>query len=95
VTVECSVAPGAPVFRMRVAPRASQTAAAGSHDGALKVRVAAPPVEGAANEELRRYLARSFGVGRGDVEITSGLASKTKTVRVRGATPERLALLAG
>jgi hypothetical protein len=82
-------------FRVRVAPRAPKTAAAGSHDGALKVRVAAPPVEGAANEELRRYLARSFGVSQADVEITSGLASKTKTVRVRGATPGRLASLTG
>jgi len=95
VTVEFSEEAGALVFRVRVAPRASKTAAAGSHDGALKVRVAAPPVEGAANEELRRYLARSFGVARDDVEIASGLASKTKTVRVRGGTGGRLSLLAG
>jgi uncharacterized protein (TIGR00251 family) len=89
-----TLAEGSITFRVRVAPRASRTCAAGFHDGALKVRVAAPPVEGAANEELRRYLARSFGVTQKDVEITSGLASKTKTVRVRGGTPERLALLA-
>ena len=94
-TVECREEAGALVFRVRVAPRASKTAAAGSHDGALKVRVAAPPVEGAANDELRRYLARSFGVAQSDVEITSGLASKTKTVRVYGATRERLGSLAG
>ena len=95
VTVEFREEAGALVFRVRVAPRASKTAAAGSHDGALKVRVAAPPVEGAANEELRRFLARAFGVSRDDVEITSGLASKTKTVRVRGARRERLGLLSG
>lgn len=95
MTVESREEGGALVFRVRVAPRASKTAAAGSHDGALKVRVAAPPVEGAANDELRRYLARSFGVARDDVEIASGLASRTKTVRVRGATPERLSSLAG
>ena len=95
MTVEFREDGGALVFRVRVAPRASKTAAAGSHDGALKVRVAAPPVEGAANEELRRFLARSFGVALGDVEITSGLASKTKTVRVRGAARERLGLLSG
>ncbi len=92
--IECTEAGGAVTFRVRVAPRASRTGAAGEHDGALRVCVAAPPVEGAANEELRRYLARSFGVARDDVEITSGLASKTKTVRVRGATRERLTRLA-
>ena len=95
MTVECGERAGALVFRVRVAPRASKTAATGSHDGALRVGVAAPPVEGAANEELRRYLARSLGVAQSDVEITSGLASKTETVRVRGASRGRLALLTG
>jgi len=86
---------GAITFPVRVAPRASKTCAAGEHDGALKVRVAAPPVEGAANEELVRFLARSFGVTLKDVEITAGRSSKTKAVRVRGGTAERLKLLAG
>jgi uncharacterized protein (TIGR00251 family) len=86
---------GAIAFRVRVAPRAPVTGAAGEHDGALKVRVAAPPVEGAANEELVRFLARSFGVTLKDVEITAGHTSRTKSVRVRGGTAERLALLAG
>ena len=76
---------GALVFAVRVAPRASKTAAAGAHDGALKVRVAAPPVEGAANEELARFLARALGVPARSVEIVSGRASKTKVVRVAGA----------
>ncbi len=86
---------GALIFAVRVAPRASKTAAAGEHGGALKVRVAAPPVGGAANEELVRFLARSFGVTLKDVEITAGHSSKTKTVRVRGAAAERLTQLAG
>jgi len=85
---------GALTFAVRLAPRASKTCAAGEHDGALKVRVAAPPVEGAANDELVRFLARSFGVTLKDVEITAGRASKTKRVRVRGGTAERLSLLA-
>jgi len=53
---------GSLVFAVRVAPRASKTAAAGEHDGALKVRVAAPPVGGAANAELTRFLAKRLGV---------------------------------
>ncbi|HWW77209.1 MAG TPA: DUF167 domain-containing protein [Pyrinomonadaceae bacterium] len=76
---------GALTFAVRVVPRASRTAAAGEHDGALRVRVAAPPVEGAANEELVRFLARTFGVAAREVEILSGHASKSKRVRVRGA----------
>jgi len=86
---------GALVFSVRVAPRASKGLVAGEHDGALKVRVAAPPVEGAANEELARLLAKAFGVARADVEVLSGRASKTKVVRVRGAKPSDLLRLAG
>jgi uncharacterized protein (TIGR00251 family) len=93
--VESKETDGALTFRVRVVPRASRSEVAGEHGGALRVRVAAPPVEGAANEELARLLAREFGVPARDVEIKSGHASKTKTVRVRGATAERLRRLAG
>jgi uncharacterized protein (TIGR00251 family) len=86
---------GALVFAVRVAPRASKTVAAGEHDGALKVRVAAPPVGGAANEELARFLAKALGVPSGAVEIVSGRASKTKVVRVGGASASALLALAG
>jgi uncharacterized protein len=85
---------GALVFAVRVVPRASRTAAAGEHDGALRVRVAAPPVEGAANEELARFLAKALGVAARDVEIVSGHASKSKRVRVRGAAASDLLRLA-
>jgi uncharacterized protein (TIGR00251 family) len=84
------------VFAVRVVPRASKTAVAGEHDGALRVRVAAPPVEGAANEELARFLAKAFAVPARDVEIVSGYASKSKRVRVRGAgAGQLLKLVAG
>ena len=92
--VECTEAGGDVTFRVRVAPRASRTAAEGEHDGALKVRVAAPPAEGAANAELARFLARHFGLAARDVEILSGHSSKTKRVRLRRVTPEQLARLA-
>jgi hypothetical protein len=86
---------GALTFAVRVAPRASRTAAAGQHGGALKVRVAAPPVEGAANEELARFLARALGVPARAVEIVGGRASKSKVVRVAGAKAADLLALAG
>ena len=93
--VECKETDGTLAFRVRVVPRASRSEFAGEHDGALKVRVAAPPVEGAANAELARLLAREFQVPARDVEIKSGHASKTKLVRVRGATAEHLRRLTG
>ena len=85
---------GSLVFAVRVAPRASRTAAAGEHDGALKVRVAAPPVEGAANEELTRFLAKRLGVSAGSVEIVGGHTSKTKVIKATGAKAEDLLRLA-
>jgi uncharacterized protein len=81
---------GAITFAVRVVPRASRSEIAGEHDGALRVRVAAPPVEGAANEELRRTLARAFGLPTRAVEIISGQTSKTKRVCVTGADRRKL-----
>lgn len=69
-------------FSVRVVPRASKSEVVGMHDDALKVRVAAPPVNGAANAELIRLLAKHFGVSRSDVEIVAGETSKNKRVRI-------------
>jgi hypothetical protein len=88
--LRCTETDGAITFAVRVVARASRSEIAGEHDGALRVRVAAPPVEGAANEELARTLARALGIPARAVEIKSGHASKTKLVRVLGATRERL-----
>jgi uncharacterized protein (TIGR00251 family) len=77
-------------FTVRVVPRASRSSITGEHDGALRVRVAAPPVDGAANAELLRVLARALDIPARDVEITGGHASKLKQVRVRGIGREQL-----
>ena len=81
---------GVLTFSVRVVPRASRSEIVGEHDGALRVRIAAPPVDGAANDELVRLLARAFGVARGAIEIAAGHASKLKTVRVTGGQPSVL-----
>ena len=81
---------GALRFSVRVVPRAARSSVMGEHDGALRVRVAAPPVDGAANEELVRFLALSLGLPPRDVEITSGHASRLKQIRARGAMYEQL-----
>jgi uncharacterized protein (TIGR00251 family) len=76
---------GGITFTVRVVPRASSTELIGEHDGALKIRIAAPPVEGAANRELIRFLAKTFKVPQRGVEIVSGANSKNKIVRVNDA----------
>ena len=70
-----------------VQPRASRTSVAGLHGEAVKIRVAAPPVDGAANAELIRFLAKVLGVARSAVEVVSGTGSRHKLVRVRGMHP--------
>lgn len=80
---------------VRVVPRSARSGIVGTHDGALKVRVNAPPVEGAANEELARTLARALGVATRAVEIVSGQTGRLKRVRVAGARCAQLKALAG
>ena len=76
---------------LHVQPRASRTELAGRFGDALKIRIAAPPVDGAANEELVRFLAETLGVRSGAVEIISGETGRRKTVEVRGVTVEAAA----
>jgi uncharacterized protein (TIGR00251 family) len=72
-----------------VLPRASQTKIVGEIDGAVKIRVAAPPVEGAANLELIKFVSKLLDIPRNKVEIASGAASRHKLLRVTGVTMER------
>jgi uncharacterized protein len=72
------------IFSVLVVPRASHSEIAGEHNSSLRIRIAAPPVDGAANEELIRVLAKAFGVRKSDVEITSGHSSRRKEVRIDG-----------
>ena len=69
---------------VRVIPRASKSEVVGIVDGNLKVRIAAPPVDGAANAELIKLLSRHFNVAKRDIAIISGDTSRIKKVRVGG-----------
>jgi uncharacterized protein (TIGR00251 family) len=77
---------GSVTFQVYVVPRASRSEIAGEHNGALRVRLAAPPVDGAANRELIAVLAKALHVSRSSVEITAGHAAKIKRVTVSGCT---------
>ena len=81
---------GAVTFRVRVQPRASRTEVMGEHAGAIKLRIAAPPVDGKANEECRRFLAKLLGVSASSVEIVSGESSRDKVIRIRNVSAQRL-----
>ncbi len=72
---------------LHVQPKASRTELAGRHGDALKLRVAAPPVDGAANEEVIRFLADRLGIPRHQLRIVSGLSSRRKTVAVDALLP--------
>ena len=70
------------VLSVSVVPRASKSEVVGEVNGVWKVRVAAPPVDGAANDELIKVLAKKFGVAKGKVSVVGGLTSRNKRVRV-------------
>jgi uncharacterized protein (TIGR00251 family) len=77
-------------FGVRLQPRASRNAIEGVRDGALLVRVAAPPVDGEANEALVRLLAARLNVPKSAVRILSGERGRTKRVAVRGVSEEKV-----
>jgi uncharacterized protein (TIGR00251 family) len=81
---------GALIFKVQVVPRAARSQIVGEFNNALRVRLAAPPVDGAANEELVRVLARAFGVRKSAIQIISGQTSKHKEVRVSGVSAATL-----
>ncbi len=76
------------VLTIHVQPRAATTEVVGWHGHAVKVRLKAPPVGGAANEALRRFLADRLGVARAAVTIVAGAAGRAKRVAVEGVTRE-------
>ena len=74
-------------LRVKVIPRSPKTEIAGEMaDGTLKVKIAAPPEKGKANEALCAFLARHYGVPRAAVTIVSGHAAALKLVRIDGKT---------
>lgn len=72
------------ILTIRVVPRASKSEIVGFTDGVLKVRIASPPVDGAANAELVKLLSKTFDVSKSRIEILSGQTSKTKQVKICG-----------
>jgi uncharacterized protein (TIGR00251 family) len=84
---------GTITLTLHIQPGAKRSEIAGLHGEALKIRLAAPPVEGKANEALLRFIAEQFAVPLRNVELLRGAQSRHKTVKVSGSSvlPESLA----
>ena len=78
---------------VHVQPRASRSEVVGTFGAALKVRLQAPPVDGAANDALVALLAKELGVPRRDVRIVQGAASRAKVVEIDGTTVDAVRAL--
>ena len=80
------------LLRLRIVPRASRTEIAGIQGGMVRIRLAAAPVDGAANEALIRFLAERIVVPRSAVRVASGRTSRSKVVVISGASLEQVRL---
>ena len=85
---------GAVLLTVHVQPGAKRTEVAGVHGDALKIRLAAPPVDGRANDCLLAFLAERLGVTRAAVELVSGATARRKRVRLAGVSDAALERLA-
>lgn len=83
-------APAVSRITVHVVPRARTTELAGTYGDAIRIRVAAPPADGAANEELVRFLAERLGVPKSAVRIVSGALGRRKIIEVEGRSSEAI-----
>ena len=88
-------ADGSVILTLHIQPGAKKTEITGLHGEALKIRLAAPPVDGKANAALIAFLAKACGVSKSAVELVSGDTCRAKRVRVSGADAARVAALCG
>jgi uncharacterized protein len=81
-------------LNVHVQPRASRTEIAGVHGTALKVRLHAPPVDGAANDELIDFLSKRLNVPKKSISILAGQSSRAKIIEIAGVSPASVHALA-
>lgn len=89
----CSLVPGGVRLAVQIQPNARKTEVVGVLDDALKIKLAAQPIEGKANEALVKWLAGALDVSRSAVTLTHGQTSKKKLLEVAGVTLEDVARL--
>lgn len=84
---------GGVILTVHVQPNAARTECVGIHGDALKIRVAARPVDGAANAELIRFIAEHCAVPRANIHIRTGLEARRKRVLIKGVSSPVVACL--
>ena len=90
-----SIRGGVTRITVYVQPRAAKTELAGLHDGVPRIRLAAPPVDGAANAALVEFIAERLSVAKRSVRVVSGLSSRRKVVEIHGVSFESVAAALG
>ncbi|MBC8206931.1 MAG: YggU family protein [Kiritimatiellales bacterium] len=83
-------APGGLDVRIKAVPRAAKNEIQGVHDGALKIRLTTPPVDGKANQALIKFLSKTLNISKAQIELAQGETSRHKTVRISGLTKQQL-----
>jgi len=76
-----------------IQPRAKRTEVAGRHGSDLKIRIAAPPVDHAANEALLAFVAQRLGVSQRNVRLIAGVTSRRKVLEIEGVTAHQVEVL--
>ena len=79
---------GAIFFNVRAVPKSSKNEIVGEIDGAVKIKIKAPPIDGAANAELIKLLSKTFGVSKSAIVIIGGETSKNKYLKIENLTAE-------
>ena len=78
------------ILRIQVQPRASRDEVVGPHGDALKIRITAPPVAGAANKHLLKFLAKKLKVARSQMSIASGATTRAKSIAIEGMSADEV-----
>jgi uncharacterized protein (TIGR00251 family) len=77
-------------LRIKAVPRASKNEIQGLHDGALKIRLTTPPVDGKANQALIKFLSKQLAISKSQIELIQGETSRGKTLRISGITKQQI-----
>jgi hypothetical protein len=80
-------------IQVQIQPRSSKDQIVGLHNGRLKIKISAPPVDGKANQALIEFIAKALGVSKSKVEIVKGHSSKLKTLKISGIDQKSYSLL--
>ncbi|MCZ6790449.1 MAG: DUF167 domain-containing protein [Candidatus Dadabacteria bacterium] len=80
-------------IQVQIQPGSSKDQIIGLHNGRLKIKISAPPVDGKANQNLIEFISKALGVSKSKIEILKGRTSKLKTLKISGVDQQSFSLL--